>query len=140
MHSMTKLALEIPSNSEIFDGTRLLFENFGFSPAVSAGGLLFISGQVGLRPDGSIPETIEEQTECAFQRTQEILRLSGLDFSDLVEVVSYHVDMAANIQGFLSVKKVFTMKPYPAWSMVGIAALARPAFKIEIRSVAALRN
>jgi hypothetical protein len=42
MHSMTKLALEIPPNSEIFDGTRQLFENFGFSPAVRAGGLLFI--------------------------------------------------------------------------------------------------
>lgn len=137
---MTKLALEIPPNSAMFDGTRQLFENFGFSPAVRAGGLLFISGQVGLRPDGSIAETIEEQTECAFERTKEILRLEGLDFSDLVEVVSYHVDMPENMPGFLKVKKAFTMMPYPAWSMVGIAALARPAFKIEIRSVAAFRS
>ncbi len=56
---MAKQALEIPQNSAIFDGTRPLFENFGFSPAVCAGGLLFISGQVGLRPDGSIPDTID---------------------------------------------------------------------------------
>lgn len=137
---MNKLAIEIPDNSPIFSGTRQLFENFGFSPAVRAGGLLFIAGQVGLRPDGSVPDDIESQTECAFQRTGEILRLSGLDFSDLVEVVSYHVDMPQNLPGFLTVKKAHTVKPYPAWTMVGVSALARSTLKIEIRSVAALRG
>jgi enamine deaminase RidA (YjgF/YER057c/UK114 family) len=137
---MNKLALEIPPNSPVFEGTRQLFENFGFSPAVRAGGLLFISGQVGLRPDGSVPDDIAEQTECVFARTDEILRLSGLDPSDLVEVVSYHVDMAQNMPGFLAVKKAFTVRPYPAWTMVGVPVLARSTFKIEIRSVAAFRS
>ncbi len=137
---MSKQVLEIPQGSDIFDGTRALFENFGFSPAVKAGGLLFIAGQVGLRPDGTVPESVAEQAECAFQRTGEILRLSGLDFSDLVEVVSYHVDMANNLAAFLPVKKIYTQRPFPSWTMVGIEALARPTMKIEIRSVAALRS
>lgn len=137
---MSKQVTEIPAGSEIFDATRGLFENFGFSPAVKAGGLLFISGQVGLRADGTVAEGIDEQTACAFQRTGEILRLEGLDFSDLVEVVSYHVDMPNQLAAFLPVKKRYTARPFPAWSMVGIAALARPNFLIEIRSVAALRS
>lgn len=136
---MTKQVLEIPEGNATFDGTRPLFENFGFSPAVRAGGLLFIAGQVGLRPDGTVPDDVGEQVEMAFQRTGEILRLAGLDFSDLVEVVSYHVDMADNMPAFLAVKKKYTERPFPAWSMIGIAGLARSTMKIEIRSVAALR-
>jgi enamine deaminase RidA (YjgF/YER057c/UK114 family) len=137
---MSKQVLEIPEGSEIFDGTRALFENFGFSPAVRAGGLLFLAGQVGLRPDGSVPDDVGEQCEMAFQRMGEILRLSGLDFSDLVEVTSYHVGMATNMPPFLAVKKKYTARPFPAWSMIGIEALARPSMKIEIRGIAALRS
>ena len=137
---MTKTALTIPEGNATFDATRGLFENFGFSPAVRAGGLLFISGQVGLRPDGTVSEDVAEQCECAFQRMVEILRLEGLELEDLVEVTSYHVDMANTLPQFLPVKKYYTERPFPAWTMVGIEALARPIFKIEIRAVAALRG
>jgi enamine deaminase RidA (YjgF/YER057c/UK114 family) len=136
---MSKQVLEIPDGSAVFDATRGLFETFGFSPAVRAGGLLFIAGQVGLSPEGTIPEDAAQQAEFAFQRTGEILRLAGLGFEDLVDVTSYHVDMAQTLPGFLPVKARYTARPFPAWTMVGVSALARPILKIEIRSVAALR-
>lgn len=113
------------------------YESYGYSPAVRAGGLLFIAGEVGFAADGSIPASAAEQTELALQRTAEILRLNGLTMADLVDVTSYHVDMAANIEGFLPVKAKYTERPFPAWSIIGVQALALPELKIEIKSVAA---
>ena len=72
-----KEVLEIPKDNAIFGGSFATFEKFGYSPAVRAGGLLFIAGVVGARPDGSVPDSVGEQAELAFQRTAEILRLNA---------------------------------------------------------------
>ena len=135
-----KEVLEIPKDNAIFRGSFATFEKFGYSPAVRAGGLLFIAGVVGARPDGSVPDSVGEQAELAFQRTAEILRLERLTMADLVEVVSYHVDLKKNLADFLPVKERYTVRPFPAWSIIGVDALAGPKLKIEIRSIAALRK
>jgi enamine deaminase RidA (YjgF/YER057c/UK114 family) len=137
---MKRYALEIPVGNELFGGYQASFEKYGYSPAVRAGGLLFISGQVGVRPDNTVPDSIAEQTELALQRTEEILKIAGLALEDLVEVVSYHVDLEKNLAEFLPIKERFTRRPFPAWSIIGISGLARPSLKLEIRSVAAFRD
>lgn len=137
---MTSEALLIPPGNEMFDGYRAAFEKYGFSPAVKSKGFLFISGQVGTRPDGTAPDTIADQTTWAFKRVEELLRIAGLDFSDLVDVTSYHVDIENTLPAFLEVKKNFIKSPYPAWSIIGISGLSRPELKIEIQATAALRD
>lgn len=137
---MTKRIIEVPEKSDVFQASRSTFEKFGFSAAVAAGGLLFISGQVGVRPDGSTAETVAEQAEWAFKRTAEILRWEGLTMADLVEVVSYHVDINNTLADVIPVKNRYFEKPFPAWTIIGIQGLARPELKLEIRSVAALRK
>jgi len=72
---------------------------------VRAGGLLFIAGSVGFRADGTIPVSVAEQSEIAMQRIVEILHLEGLTMEDLVEIVSYHVDLEANLPEFIAVKE-----------------------------------
>ncbi|WP_199900043.1 Rid family hydrolase [Rhodopseudomonas sp. B29] len=138
--AMGKKALEIPADNPTFAASAGSYEKFGYSAAVRAGGLLFIAGQIGRRPDGKIGTTVAEQAELALQRTAEILRLEGLDMTDLVEVVSYHVDIQHNLEAFMAVKQRYTVKPYPAWSIIGVDALTSPDLKIEIRSIAALRS
>ncbi|MGY2236399.1 Rid family hydrolase [Pseudomonas gingeri] len=133
---MTKKVLEIPADHPMFAATHGGYESYGYSPAVRAGNLLFIAGEVGFRPDGSIPESVAEQTEVALERTREILRLQGLTMADLVEVVSYHVNLKDTVDEFLSVKARYTERPFPAWSIIGVEALALAQLKIEIRSVA----
>ena len=49
-------------------------QDFGFSPAVRAGDLLFISGQVGLEPDGTVPKDPERQFTLAFAALDKVLR------------------------------------------------------------------
>ncbi|ONN64948.1 RidA family protein [Herbaspirillum sp. VT-16-41] len=133
---MSKKVLEISPDHPMFAAHHAGYESYGYSPAVRAGNFLFIAGEVGFRPDGSIPEDVAEQAEVALQRTKEILRLEGLTMADLVEVVSYHVNLKDNIDAFLPVKAKYTDRPYPAWSIIGVESLALPELKIEIRSVA----
>lgn len=134
---LPKQVIEIPKDHPTFAARMEGYETYGYSPAVRAGGLLFIAGEVGFAPDGSIPTSIAEQTELALTRTKEILKIAGLTMADLVEVVSYHVDLAANIGEFLPIKEKHTARPFPAWSIIGVQALGLPELKIEIRSVAA---
>jgi len=134
---VNKQSLRVADESPAFGGNAV-FDAFRYSPAVKAGGLLFISGQVGLRRDGTIPDDVRDQADLAFQRTAEILELCGLGFEDVVELVSYHVDVGENLSAFRETKDRYIVAPYPAWTIVGVAALARPALKVELKCIAAL--
>lgn len=132
-------ALAIPEANPVFGVNRASFEKFGYSPAIRTKDFLFIAGQVGVRPDGTIPDGVAEQAEWALKRIAEILRLAKLRPTDIVDVISYHVDLAGNIATFMPVKAKYTARPYPAWSIIGVETLARPGLKIEIQAIAAAR-
>lgn len=129
--------LTIPNGCPIFGGPKL-FENFNYSPAVRANGFLYIAGQVGLRPDGSIPESISEQTHWAFKRLLKILEYANLDSSHLVELVSYHVRIAEHLTTFQTIKDEYLIDHAPTWTILGIQALARDSLLIEIKATAAI--
>ncbi|MGK3204282.1 Rid family hydrolase [Amycolatopsis sp. MEPSY49] len=134
---MTIGTVEIPENSEVFGETRNAFARFGYSAAVRAKGLLFIAGTIGRRSDGSIPDSIQEQTEAAIRRIEEILHVEDLDLRALVDVTSYHVDIHQHLPGFSEAKQRLIKPPYPAWSMIGVSGLASPGLLVEIRATAA---
>ncbi|WP_268628240.1 RidA family protein, partial [Escherichia coli] len=54
--------LRLPDDDPTFGGNRV-FDLFQYSPAVTANGMAFIAGQIGLRPDGSMPESAAEQAD-----------------------------------------------------------------------------
>jgi len=130
--------LRLPDDDPTFGGNAV-FDRFRYAPAVKAGGLVFIAGQVGLRPDGSLPETAREQIERAFERLAAILAHLGLGFEDLVELVSYHVEVDTQLADFRAVKDRWITQDFPAWTILGVAALARPGLVVEIKAVAAVR-
>lgn len=130
--------LRLPEDDPTF-GSNKVFDLFQYSPAVRAGGLVFIAGQVGIRPDGTIPDSAEEQIELAFKRLGAILKHEGLDFENLVELVSYHVRIDEQLGSFREIKERFIKKEFPAWTILGVASLARPNLLIEIKAVAAAK-
>lgn len=137
---MSKITrLRLPDDDATF-GSNRIFDLFQYSPAVIAHGLVFIAGQVGLRADGSIPTSPKEQIEVAFKRIDAILKHLELDFSDVVELVSYHVDVNAQLADFRAVKAQYIRSDFPAWTILGVAALARPELVVEIKVVAATRQ
>ena len=130
--------LRLPDDATF--GSNRIFDLFQYSPAVTANGLVFIAGQIGLRADGSIPEDPKEQIDVAFKRIEAVLKHLGLDFSDVVELVSCHVDVDSQLAAFREVKERYIRADFPAWTILGIAALARPELIVEIKVVAATRK
>jgi enamine deaminase RidA (YjgF/YER057c/UK114 family) len=131
--------LRLPEDDATF-GSNRIFDLFQYSPAVTANGLVFVAGQIGLRADGSIPADAKEQIDVAFKRIEAVLKQLGLDFTDVVELVSYHVDVGSNLAAFREVKEQYIRTDFPAWTILGIAALARPELIVEIKVVAATRK
>ncbi len=130
--------LEIPSDTPYFGGNEM-FERFKYAAAVEVGPVLYISGQVGVALDGTVPTDPELQFDLAFLRLGEILKLKGLDFGNLVDLVSYHVDIHAHMAKFVEVKDRYLVRDFPCWTTIGVAALARPAFLVELKATAAIR-
>jgi enamine deaminase RidA (YjgF/YER057c/UK114 family) len=131
--------LRLPEDDATF-GSNRIFDLFQYSPAVTANGLVFIAGQIGLRADGSIPEDPKDQIDVAFKRIEAVLKHLGLDFTDVVELVSYHVDVGSQLATFREVKERYIRSGFPAWTILGVASLARPELIVEIKVVAATRT
>src|ERR671923_1098051 len=53
--------------------------------------LLVISGQVGMRQDGTVPEDPYEQIDIAFENVLRNLCLAGMDVKDLIKITYYLV-------------------------------------------------
>jgi enamine deaminase RidA (YjgF/YER057c/UK114 family) len=138
MHS-SKTTLALPNPHPVLGNTEV-FRTFNYAPAVAAGGLLFIAGQIGIRADGSVPDSVEEQIDLAFQRLGAILQAAGLGFGDLVELVSYHVDIDRQLTAFREIKDRYIKDEAPTWTILGVAALARPTLLVEIKAVAVART
>ncbi|MFQ5698396.1 MAG: RidA family protein [Myxococcota bacterium] len=114
-------------------GSEDTYEHWHFSQAVQHGDQVWVSGQVGLGPDGA-PDDLAGQARLAFQSLERVLGAAGATLKDVVELVTYHVDM--DLRSFGKVKDEFFPKDYPAWTAVGVTALALPALKVEIRATA----
>lgn len=123
-------------------GGGTIFDKFQYSSAVKAGGLIFVAGQIGLNADGSMPEKPEQQFVNAFERLKLVLEEAGGQMTDLVELVSYHVGLNTNnhLADFMKVKEKYVPAPFPTWTILDIAGLARPGLIIEIKGVAAAKN
>jgi enamine deaminase RidA (YjgF/YER057c/UK114 family) len=56
-----------------------------------------------------------------------------------VELVSYHVRIDEQLTSFREIKDKYFTRDFPAWTILGVASLARPNLLIEIKAVAAAR-
>jgi enamine deaminase RidA (YjgF/YER057c/UK114 family) len=110
-----------------------LYEINRYSAAIRAGDLLFVSGQVGSREDGSPEPDFEKQVQLAFDNLGEVLQTVGCTLDDIVDVTTFHTDPETQFGIIMSVKdKVFPQKPYPNWTAVGVNWLAGFDFEIKV--------
>lgn len=109
-----------------------------YSQAVTAGSLLFVSGQIPLDPaTGAMVEgDIAAQTRQVFANLDAILKAAGASFAHVVRTTVYLADM----NDFGSVNEVYGTyfsAPYPARATVQAARLPRDA-RVEIDVIAVL--
>ena len=110
-----------------------LYERHRYSPAVRSDDLLFVSGQVGSRADGSPEPDFEAQVRLAFANLEAILQAAGCGLDDIVDVTSFHTDPQSQFDTVLAVKnEVFPQPPYPTWTAIGVNWLAGFDFEIKV--------
>ena len=124
----------MPNREPIFPaGRQDLFQTHRYSAAIRSGDLLFVSGMVGSRPDGSPEPDFEAQVRLAFANLQATLAAGGAGLDDIIDITSFHTDPERQFDTVLKVKdEMFPTAPYPNWTAVGVTWLAGFSFKIKV--------
>jgi enamine deaminase RidA (YjgF/YER057c/UK114 family) len=97
---------------------------------------LYIAGQVGVHPDGSIAQGAEAQIERAWLNLIAVLETAGMGVEDLVKVNTYitrpeHVDVNRRIRDRM------LKDDGPPVTMVRVAGLSHPEWLVEVEGIAA---
>jgi 2-iminobutanoate/2-iminopropanoate deaminase len=112
------------------------FQGAPYSQAICGNGLVFVSGQIALRPGSPelIGESIEEQTEQVFANLRAILEEAGSGLERIVKTTVYLRDLA-DFQGMNEVYRRHVGETPPARATLEVAALPSGAL-VEIDAVA----
>jgi len=112
------------------------FQGAPYSQAIEAGGLVFVSGQLALKPDHGeiVGETIQEQTEQAFANLAAILEAAGSGLERLVKTTVYLTDLG-DFAGMNEVYATHVGERPPARATIEVSALPSGA-KVEIEAIA----
>jgi enamine deaminase RidA (YjgF/YER057c/UK114 family) len=114
-----------------------LYTEHKYSPAIRSGDLLFVSGQVGAREDGTPEPDFEKQVRLAFANLKAVLAAAGCTFADVIDITSFHTNPDAQFPTVLKVRdSEIGEPPYPCWTAVGVTWLA--GFDFELKVVARL--
>jgi 2-iminobutanoate/2-iminopropanoate deaminase len=114
------------------------FQGAPYSQAIRAGGFVFVSGQLSLRPDHAeiVGDSIEEQTEQVFANLRAILEAAGSGLERLVKTTVYLTDLG-DFAGMNEVYARHVGDSPPARSTVEVAKLPSGAL-VEIEAIAHL--
>ena len=113
----------------------------GYSHAMSAGGLLFVSGQVALDAHGTVVgvDDMAAQTRQVFRNLGAVLEAAGASFADVVKLTYFVRDINA-IAAIRAARDEFidTANP-PASTLVEVSRLFMPDLLVEVEAVAVAR-
>ncbi len=107
-----------------------------YSQAIKVGGMLFVSGQLGVNPaTGELAPTVEEQAELALKNLSAILKSEGLSLANVVKTTVF----LDRMDDFAAVNSVyasfFNTDAPPARSCVSVEQLPKYAL-VEIEAIA----
>jgi enamine deaminase RidA (YjgF/YER057c/UK114 family) len=121
-------------------GMEMAYDSFHFAPAVRTGKWLRCSGQLGTDEKFRAIAEPEAQFVQAFENVKSVLAAAKIDFSDVIELTTFHVGLREHLGTFMKVKDRYLEAPYPAWTAIGVVELAAPGALVEIRVTARLRS
>lgn len=116
----------------------------GYSHAVSVEGaaqMVFIAGQGGETPDGSLPEGFDRQVEQAYENLLAVIEALGGRPADVLKLTTYPVDYD---ESKLAPMTQYLWKAFgghlPAQTLVPVPRLALDGMLFEVDAVLALRS
>ena len=99
--------------------------------------VLHLSGQIGARPDGVVPEDGEEQADNVWRNVMAILAAADMTAKNLVKITAYIVDEAVfPFYAAARQRNLGGIEP-PASTAVYVPRLVLPEWKIELEAIAA---
>lgn len=117
------------------DRPHALYRQHGYSPAIQSGDLLFVSGMVGAREDGTPEPDLPAQVQLAFDSLRAVLEKAGCTFDDVVDVTMFLVDPEASAGLMIgALARAFPSEPKPNATAVGVTWLS--GFQFEIKVIA----
>ncbi len=112
------------------------YNSLHYAPAVRAGDMLILSGVVAGLETGETDADQEAAFSRAFAAIGDILKEAGADWDDVVEIMTFHTDLPAQIATFGSVKDRYVKEPWPAWTAIDIDRLYPDRGLVEIKVTA----
>jgi len=113
------------------------FSNYSHGVVVPQGmRVLHVSGQVGIRPDGAIPDDADAQARLCFENVLKVMAAEGMTAADLVSVTTYAV-AGRDIASVRRIREEVLGAMAPASTFVYVSGLADPRLVIEVQAVAA---
>jgi len=113
------------------------FSRYSQAVEVPAGARwLHISGQVGVRPDGTLEEGFAAQAERAWDNLLAILAAAGMGPADVVKANVY-LTRGSDLAESRRIRDAKLAGAAPASTLAVVAALANPAWLFEVEAVAA---
>lgn len=130
---MSKTIVEVPS---IYEPAG----QYSHAITVTGGRTVYLSGVVGKRPDGSIPEgDVAAQADLAFRNLEEVMRAAGGTLEDIVKVNIYlGVDFADHAGELREIRARYLHNDFPTSTLVRVAGFAGPEYLFEIEAVAVI--
>ena len=110
----------------------------GFSPAVKAGNMVFVSGQVSVDSDGNLVgenDAYAQAVQC-LSNVEAGLRAAGATKADVTKITAFLIN-SEDYAGYAQARlEFFEGDPGPASSTVFIKGLVSPSYLIEIEAIA----
>ncbi len=97
---------------------------------------LYISGQLGIGPDGKLRDGTAAQAEQAWANILNLLAAAGMGAEDLVKVTTF-ITNTADVGAVRTARERALGAVRPASTLLVVQALASPEYRIEIEAVAA---
>jgi enamine deaminase RidA (YjgF/YER057c/UK114 family) len=109
----------------------------GYSQVVTAQGgkRVWLSGQGGIRDDGSAPEDLAEQTKIMFDKIALALKGAGATPADVVAMRVYILDLGKGTDPnpvYAGIRAFFPAGAKPTSTVLGVTGFAVPGMKVEI--------
>lgn len=117
---------------------RNILEDKGYTPGLRVGPFLFVAGQVGRTPDMRVVADPEAQFAACFENLGTVLAAAGCTFDDIVDITTFHVDMATHFAAFRAARNRLLPRGVFPWTSVGVASLAEPGLLLEVKATALL--
>lgn len=101
------------------------------------GQVIVTSGQLGVRPDGAVPETVTGQAELCMEAILAILAEAGAGKANIVRLNAYVTDRS-HMAEYMQVRDAFLeeLSVKPASTLMIVSGFTRPEFLVEVEATA----